>query len=98
VADDQPRLLHRHSEYGYTDRLSRAMTVEPKAVHRQTQAGLTEQAARRDAAHRRQRFQELLRRLLGDLKALRSEFPQVSKEARSIRRELDRASRALDGG
>jgi hypothetical protein len=92
---DQPRLLHRRSELAYTDHPSRALRGEPESVDAATQRRLSVEAGRREEVRRRQRYDELLRRLFGALEELRSEFPQVAHEARAIRRELDRAGRTL---
>ena len=43
---DTPRLLHRHSHYGYTDRPEHALFQEPEAVSADTQRDLTTRAHR----------------------------------------------------
>jgi hypothetical protein len=46
------RLLARHSQYGYTDRIDRAMREEPEAVSADEQQRLTLEAQRRDRTQR----------------------------------------------
>jgi hypothetical protein len=88
---DPPRLLHRRSEFAYTDHPTRALAGEPEAVDQQTQARLTAEAARGAEARRRSLWRDVRGRLLGDLELLRSEFgPSVAQELRGIRREVDR--------
>lgn len=43
---DQPRLLHRKSQFGYTDDPSKAVFAEPEAVSREDQELLTTRAHR----------------------------------------------------
>ncbi len=48
MGEDPIRLLHFHSEHGYTDRPAQAMRGEPEAVPASYQRRLSEQAHRRE--------------------------------------------------
>ena len=78
---DVLRLLHRHSEHGYTSRTHEAMNDEPEAVDHDTQRRLTHDARPR---------------LLKTLGALHCGIGNdVAHELRAIRREVDRIDRKL---
>ena len=42
--NDPPRLLHKHSEHGYTHSTHEALTDEPEAIDTTTQQRLTHEA------------------------------------------------------
>ena len=94
--NDEPRLLHRRSELGYTARSGQALAGEPEAVRAEEQAPVP---ARRRACARRSSsggagrsrgsaFQE-------ELEQLRQSFgPRIAGELRGIRRELNGSTQA----
>jgi len=95
---DRPRLLHRRSEVGYTDRLREALPDEPEAVDTDTQRHLTRQAGRRRDDRRRDCWSTARGQLEEAVHELRQAFgPEVAPELRGIRREIDRLARKLAG-
>jgi hypothetical protein len=93
---DEPRLLHRRPEVGYTNRTAEAMNGEPEAVSRQEQARQTEVAHVHARVENRQRWLLLRGRLEPVLGELHASFgPRVSNELRSIRREVARLDAKL---
>jgi len=90
------RLLHRHSEHGYTSRTHEAMNDEPEAVDHDTQRRLTHDARLRQAQRRRELWHDSRDRLLENLDLVQQHFgSDVAHELRAIRRELDRIERRL---
>jgi hypothetical protein len=93
---DRPRLLHRRSELGYTDRVDQALTLEPEAVDEATQSRITRAAKTRDLDRRRTRWHECRTRLLRELAVARELFgTAASAETRAIGRAVDRLDRQL---
>jgi hypothetical protein len=94
--NDPPRLLHKHSEHGYTQHTHEALTDEPEAVNAETQRRLTHEADLRQTQRQRQLWQDIRPQLLNDLEQLHHHFGTlVTNELRAIRRELDRIERRL---
>ena len=88
---DEPRLLHRRSELGYTNRSVEAANGEPEAVSEDEQARITASAHRREAGDRHEQWLRIRRELEEHLDELRSTFGSlVANELRALRRELDR--------
>ena len=92
-AADEPRLLHRRSQFGYTDRPECAMLAEPEAVSRDEQDW---QTARLPPHGARGATSPVARASGGDRPAdrLARDFQRfdrdVSKPLRTLRRQLDR--------
>lgn len=94
---DHLRLLHRHSAYGYTDRLDRAMHNEPEAVSEEVQWALTSDSHARhreefkaDFVAERARIEAVLDRL-----SKKPYAGRVRQEIRLLRSSLDRIQKAL---
>jgi hypothetical protein len=93
---DPPRLLHKHSEHGYTHSTHEAMTDEPEAVDVASQRRLTQEAEQRHTQRQQQLWQNIRPQLLEELDSLHHHFGAlVTNELRLIRRELDRINRKL---
>jgi hypothetical protein len=96
---DAPRLLHRHSPYGYTSRPAEALPDEPEAVPAAYQDVVTHRA-HRDAEQRvkRERVEqrEELARVLSWLRALKPGV-DASRELRAAGKALERLDRRLAG-
>jgi hypothetical protein len=90
--DDRPRLLHRRSEHGYTDRAAEAMSDEPEAVDQATQRLLTAQAGRRAHLRDREQWRQARTDFVRGLTALRGLQGTVD-DCRVISRQLDRLER-----
>lgn len=73
--EDEPRLLHRRSQNGYTSTPSMAMSMEPEAVDRDTQERLTQRAAEAYAIRCAQELAEQ------DIKVLARKLRQKGIEA-----------------
>jgi hypothetical protein len=94
--DDSRRLLARRSEFGYTDRVDRAMNGEPEAVSREEQHRITAEAQFRARRREALIWLEIRGRIERDLGYLQDQFgPQIANELRAMRRELDRLGRRL---
>ena len=94
--NDPPRLLHKHSEHGYTQHTHEALTDEPEAVNAETQRRLTHEADLRQTQRQRQLWQDIRPQLLNQLELLRHHLgPLATSELRTIHRELDRLQRKL---
>lgn len=90
----RPRLLHRHSERGYTDVAADALPDEPEAVEPWFQERITRDAHERAAAARQAELDELGARDLADRidrleRAANLSGVDVSREVRALRRRLD---------
>jgi hypothetical protein len=93
---DEPRLLHRRSELGYTRRSPEALEEEPEAVDADTQARLTRESRRRATLDRLAAWRSMRDRLEDVLDEARAAFgPLIANELRGIRRELDRVDARL---
>jgi hypothetical protein len=91
---DPPRLLHRRSELGYTDRPAVALPNEPEAVSPEVQRGLTAQAALRARRADRAswlRARELLLAGIAELHRL----PGTVDDRRVLARQVDRLEHKL---
>lgn len=96
--DREPaRLLAAHSELGYTDDPSKAMTDEPEAVPSEYQRYLTRDAERRRKAQQLIVWDGCHHRILQELATLTDTAfdVDVSGDVRSIRRTLERADHRL---
>lgn len=94
---DPPRLLHRRSHHGYTDRLDLALTGEPEAVPRREQERITAVVRR---SEREAQTQEWERRRVGLQREIDWLYSQrfqrtVRSEVRVLQRQLDRIDRRL---
>jgi hypothetical protein len=96
---DLPRLLHRRSEHGYTDDLSRALYAEPEAVPRDVQDAMT--AAAHRAEHEAIVAGWQVRRVAieREINWLYSQrlHRDVSSSLRALRRQLDRLDARIAG-
>jgi hypothetical protein len=94
---DRPRLLHRRSELGYTDRPARAMISEPEAVPADYQRQLTADAPRRAAARDREVWVASRDRIRVELALLaRHRFGRdVSSDLRVLERLVDRLDQLI---
>jgi hypothetical protein len=90
-----PRLLHRRSELGYTDRIATALAAEPEAVDADTQDELTRSAGMREHDRRRRTWAGVRGRLTDALDELGRLGADVQEELRAMRRTLDRLERKL---
>lgn len=94
VGEDAPRLLHRHSEVGYTDRPALALPGEPEAVSASYQRRLCEQARRRD----RERLQNAWVETAEVIDVALTAFAAVAADDRHVQRgvhALRRSAQAL---
>ena len=89
MADD-PRLLAARSEYGYTDRIDRAMTDEPEAVTAEEQRQLTRYAALSAAAEARADWRTRRARIAAELEAVAAQgyARGLGSELRLVERQL----------
>jgi hypothetical protein len=93
---DPPRLLHKHSEHGYTQHPHEALTDEPEAVDHDTQQRLTHEAQLRHTQRQRELWHDSRGRLLENLDLVQQHLgSDVAHELRAIRREIDRIERRL---
>ena len=93
---DAPRLLHRRSQYGYTQDLSKALFAEGEAVSAEDQAWLTARSHR--TAHDAQLVQWRERRaeIEKQIDWLESQrLADVHAQLRTARRQLDRIDKAI---
>lgn len=89
---DPPRLLHRHSEYGYTTQPREAIEGEPEAVSADYQRRLANGAETAEREREREAIAaaaEVIRAALDALTA-RKLSPTVRATARSMARQLDK--------
>lgn len=90
------RLLHKHSQFGYTSFPAEAMNGEPEAVDAETQRALTEEAKRRAQENKRALWQATRPRLDHDLNLLASALGrEVASDLRAVQRTFDRIERRL---
>lgn len=94
---DRPRLLHRRSELGYTDRTVRSLSGEPEAVPANYQRQLTAAAPKRAAARDHEVWIASRDRIVGELDRLRGHrfARDVTSELRVIERQLARIGERL---
>lgn len=99
VGRDQPRLLHRRSQYGYTDDPSLAVFAEPEAVSRDDQAVITQRAHRVEREVQVEQWAEHraeIERRLGWLYSQRFKC-NVTTQVRALQRQLDRIDERIAG-
>ena len=91
------RLLHVHSEHGYTDRIDHAMRDEPEAVQASYQRQLTERAARSAADRQRDLVHGALGRMADELTTLGSAKldSEVERDLRLVERTLAKIARRV---
>jgi hypothetical protein len=95
-----PRLLHRHSQFGYTRSVHEGLFAEPEAVSAEEQRRLSEQAQRRAQARRRDDWAQVRGQLLQLLSQLaaRPLGRELVNELRAMRRTIDRIDRRVQAG
>jgi len=95
VAIEQPRLLHRRSEVGYTRVAMLAMSLEPEAVSEDDQWLLAKAARDREL----RTWLTIRQRMLGEIEHLRAHVhdPHVDRAARALQREITALDRKLTG-
>jgi hypothetical protein len=96
---DSPRLLHRRSQHGYTDRLDLALSHEPEAISADDQAFLTARAHRAERQVQLREWEERRAAIAREIDWLHSQrFERdVSKTLRVLRRQLDRVDKQITG-
>jgi hypothetical protein len=95
---DRPRLLHRRSEHGYTDRPRDALHGEPEAVPASYQRHLCEEARRGELEQRRRawrRADERIGEALDDFQAEVPTDPRLTSGVRAVRRASAAVGRRL---
>jgi len=89
----QARLMHKRSEYGYTDNPANAVDSEPEAVDRATQVRLTKEARVRDKERTNAELEEIkalpLAARLARLEELKART-DISNELRVIEQRIQR--------
>jgi hypothetical protein len=97
---DAPRLLAARSQYGYTDRLDRALHHESEAVPAEVQTELTARAQRTAAERTRQEWEVRRASIQRELDWLHSQRFQrdVRSTVRALERQLDRMDKHLRDG
>jgi hypothetical protein len=90
---DQPRMLHRRSEMGYTRSSTQALSLEPEAIDADEQWRMTRAAQDRQM----QTWTVARRRLLDEIEHLRVHVqnPHVDRTARALQREINALDRRL---
>jgi hypothetical protein len=98
-SSDQPRLLCRASQYGYTDRLDQALLDEPEAISREDQVIITARSHRTAHALQLQEWEARRDAIARELSWLYSQRLQrdVRTSLRSLQRNLDRLDQKLAG-
>lgn len=96
---DSPRLLHRRSQHGYTDRLDLALPHEPEAISAADQAFLTARAQRAQHQVQLQEWEARRAAIAREIDWLYSQrfARDVSKTLRTLRRQLDRVDKQITG-
>jgi hypothetical protein len=94
---DAPRLLHRRSQYGYTDRPEYAMHAEPEAVPAEDQEWITSRSHRTEREAQVLHWRERRANIEREVDWLYSQrFDRdVSKPLRTLRRQLDRLDKLI---
>jgi hypothetical protein len=95
---DAPRLLHRSSEYGYTDRLDRALPREPEAVPESYQARLSALAGRRRDERLKAEWRKAARTINGAIDGFRATGladPQIISGVRAVSRSVAAVDRRV---
>jgi hypothetical protein len=97
VPADQPRLLHRHSQYGYTDRPERALYREPEAVSVEAQEQLTLSARRAEHAQQVEQWRERRAAIAREVAWLYSQRfrRDVGSSVRALERQLERLDQRI---
>jgi hypothetical protein len=92
----EPRLLHRRSEHGYTDRPAQALTAEPEAVSAAEQRRLTTEARRRATEREREAWHRFRTIVVPELVALGGVLDRgLASDLRALARQLERIDRKL---
>lgn len=78
-----PRLLHRHSERGYTSSPRDAVEEEPEAIDEAIQHRITQQAHQRDEERLMAQQEEARRRLSADMRDVRLRMMAAERRARA---------------
>jgi hypothetical protein len=93
---DRPRLLHRRSQYGYTDRPGDALRGEPEAVPASYQRQLSERARRDQLELRQQAWRRADERIGSALDDFEDEAPaDLNSGVRAVLRAGQAVSRRL---
>ena len=97
---DAPRLLHRRSQFGYTDRVDRALFDEPEAVSDDEQFEITERSRRHERDTLASEWGKCSSRVLGAVdhftsvthppSSLRSSLRVIVRQVERIERDLAR--------
>jgi hypothetical protein len=97
--NDEPRLLSRQSQYGYTNRTGQALFPDAgEAVPEDVQAEFSRQAGREWAARRRAAWDSTNRTILGALDAFEETIvgdPPLVHALRAVRRSTAAVSRRV---
>ena len=89
---DPPRLLHRRSQYGYTNDPSRALYREPEAVGRDDQAMITASSHRAAAEALVDEWVKCRDRVLGAV----DHFASAGRPPHSMRSDLRTITRVVE--
>ena len=93
---DTPRLLHRHSEHGYTDRPEQALNGEPEAVTAAEQRRLTADAKQRATDRERDAWHRFQSIVVPELATLNLALDRGhASDLRALARQLERIDRKL---
>lgn len=94
---DEPRLLHRRSEYGYTRSSAEALPGEPEAVDAKTQRHISLAARRTQEQRQREAWASAHRQISGALQTFQASGPdrRVLDAARAVERAAARVTRML---
>jgi hypothetical protein len=92
VPADPPRLLHRRSQYGYTDDASFALIAEPEAISAQAQREITESSHRARAEALVDEWVKARTRVVGAL----DHFERVGRPPDSMRSDLRVIARVVE--
>jgi hypothetical protein len=92
----EPRLLHRRSELGYTDRPDLAMPHEPEAVSSSEQRRLTAEARARASEREREAWRRFRAIVLPELVELNAALDRgLTSDLRALARQLERIEQKL---
>lgn len=95
---DEPRLLHVHSEHGYTGRTFDAMPHEPEAVSAAYQRHLTARSKQSNRERVVAEWQPHYDAILDQLRIIEQLPVDTNRELRAIVRHLERVDRQVRRG
>ena len=93
---DEPRLLARRSELGYTDAPTRALPGEPEAISEEEQARQTLAARRAQERQQREAWQQARARIVDGVSIVRTTKPAMPRQVVSTVRVIERAVARVD--